>query len=145
MTTTQEHNILGFLAQNGKLGFSFGNMMDNELENAEPAQVLASLRSLEKKGYIKLSGPRSLDDLARLITEKSPSLVTVEQQKKAKLAREFNQTILFHDHLEFFDTRIRPTLKGLFAHYTGKTTSKEPTVATSPKPRTTTVMRPKQP
>lgn len=106
------YDILQFLSEAGKLGFPFSNMAHNDLQETEPLAYLDTLRSLERKGFIKFSGPRTLSDFAGLIEEKSSLLVSAaEQDGQSK----DNHHHLFRDDHNFFMTNIRPTLRGLFA------------------------------
>ncbi len=111
MGATTGYDILQFLSEAGKLGFPFSNMAHNDLRETEPRDYLETLRSLENKGFVKFSGPRTLADFSGLIEEKSTVLIPVADQD----GRKDNANTLFYDDHEFFLTNIRPTLRGLFA------------------------------
>jgi hypothetical protein len=69
MSEVSELSILEFLARTGKPGFPPSHLLHNDLRRAAPQDLLVMPGSLENKGFIKLSGPRTVDDLVRVIEE----------------------------------------------------------------------------
>lgn len=113
-------DILEHFKSCGLTGQPVCNFLAFELQDNEPKEVLEALRLLEKNGYLKLVGPRTLNDLGALIEEKSAGLLTLEEQKTAQYKNHTNHETLFHGSTDgFFDTDARVTLSGRFALATG--------------------------
>lgn len=125
--TINHKEILNHFSQCGMTGQQLSNYLAWELNYTEPQEVLHALRLLEKNGYLKVRGRRTLEDLGALVEEKSAQFVTLDQQKKVTYGHETNHGILFNpDSSGFFETHVSITLSGRFALACGLSLKRQP-------------------
>lgn len=108
----------------GLTGGPFSNYLGNCLDDASAKDTVDALRRLEKNSYIRLKGPRTLDELGAIVEEKLPAYPSLGTQ----VDRHENTKILFSDSSDgFFETQINLTLRARLAlATTGLSLTKDP-------------------